>query len=103
MKAQHDQSGSAHSSPLAGRRRMPAAGPPRGHQHQQQVLVTEENLSDKEVYPSGYMSIPQIGESRQSPALAKLRRPGAVGVNLATHTKRPPNNGRSFPTLSSPP
>ncbi|XP_043216673.1 peripheral-type benzodiazepine receptor-associated protein 1-like isoform X3 [Amphibalanus amphitrite] len=66
MKSQHDQAGSAHSSPLAGRRRMPAAGPSRGHPHQQQVLVTEENLSDKEVYPSGYMSIPQIEITKDS-------------------------------------
>ena len=67
MKSQHDQTGSAHSSPLAGRRRMPAAGPSARGQHQQQVLVTEENLSDKEVYPSGYMSIPQIGKPATCP------------------------------------
>ena len=65
MKSQHDPAGSAHSSPLTGRRRMPAAAP-RG---QQQVLVTEENLSDKEVYPSGYMAIPQIGERAEATRL----------------------------------
>ena len=64
-KPSHEAPGSAHSSPHAGRRRMPTAAPPRGQNYnQQQVLETEENLSDKEVYPSGYMAIPQIGEKK---------------------------------------
>lgn len=56
-------------SPHVPRRRVqPTAALPRGQQYghpggSQQVLETEENLSDKEVYPGGYMAIPQIGES----------------------------------------
>ncbi|XP_037091417.1 peripheral-type benzodiazepine receptor-associated protein 1-like [Pollicipes pollicipes] len=66
-EAQHETPGSAHSSPLAGRRRMPpTVAPPRGAQYNQQVLETEDNLSDKEVYPSGYMSIPQIEITKDS-------------------------------------
>lgn len=43
-------------------------------QHGQVVIETEENLSDKEVYPGNSMSIPSIGERLPptSPASAYL-------------------------------